>query len=69
VRRESAGRTCIGRKLTTLRDAGNYVATLPTAKQKRPEWQLAAEMSLNAAKRGGIVMFAEIGMKQALNAT
>jgi hypothetical protein len=41
-----------GRVLKTLGDAGHYVARLPKATQQRPEWQLAAEMLLNAAERG-----------------
>jgi hypothetical protein len=45
-----------GRELRTLRDAGHYVAALPKATQSLPVWQLAAEMLLNAAERGGITM-------------
>jgi hypothetical protein len=56
-----------GRVLRTLGDTGHYVAALPKAKQQQPEWQLAAEMLLNAAERGGIVMLAEIAMRRALN--
>jgi hypothetical protein len=57
-----------GRLLRTLRDAGHYVAGLPKAKQDRPEWRLAAAMLMQAADEGGIVMFAEIAMRRALNA-
>ena len=45
-----------GRVLKTLRDARHYVAGLPKATQSLSAWQLAAEMLLNAAERGGIVM-------------
>jgi hypothetical protein len=57
-----------GRILHTLGDAGHYVAALPQATQQRPEWQTAAEALLLVAKRGGPVMFARIGVMQALNA-
>jgi len=33
-----------GRVLRTLRDAGEYIQELPTATNKGPEWQIAAEM-------------------------
>jgi hypothetical protein len=56
-----------GRKLRTLRDAGHYVAALPKATQSLPAWQLAAEMLLGAAERGGIVMLAEIAVRRALH--
>ena len=51
-----------------LGDAGHYVAALPKATQSRPAWQLAAEMLLNAAERGGMVMLAEMAMRRAFNA-
>jgi len=34
--------------------------------QKKPHWQTAAGELLTAAERGGIVMLAEIAMRQAL---
>jgi hypothetical protein len=43
-----------GRVLKTLRDAGHYVAGLPTATQSLSTWHLAAEMLLFAAERGGM---------------
>jgi hypothetical protein len=55
-----------GRVLRTLRDAGEFVAGLPKATQSLSAWQLAAEMLLSAAERGGIVMMAEIAMRRAL---
>jgi hypothetical protein len=57
-----------GRVLRTLGDAGHYVAALPKATQNLPAWQLAAEMLLNAAERGGLVMLAEIAMRRAFDA-
>ena len=32
-----------GRKLVTLRDAGNYITKLPKAEHEAPEWQTAME--------------------------
>jgi hypothetical protein len=55
-----------GSKLVTLQDAGLYVTNLPAAKQKEPHWQTAAGELLSAAERGGILMLAEIAMRQAL---
>jgi hypothetical protein len=56
--------TLEGRELRTLRDAGEYVAAL--ADHDAPHWRTATEMLLMAAEQGGIVMFAEIAMRQAL---
>ena len=57
-----------GRVLRTLRDAGEYIQELPTATNKRPEWQIAAEMLLEAVEEKGPLMFAEIAMHKAVNA-
>lgn len=54
--------------LTTLRDAGDYIARLPAAIQRRPEWQAATEALLLVAERGGPTMLARIGIMRALNA-
>lgn len=54
--------------LRTLGDAGRYIAGLPDKVQHRPEWQAAAQALLLVAERGGPVMFARIGVMQALNA-
>ncbi|BAL76024.1 hypothetical protein [Bradyrhizobium cosmicum] len=56
------------RELVTLRDAGAYIAALPTATQHRTEWQAAAEALLLVAEGGGDPMLARIGMMRALNA-
>jgi len=55
-----------GSTLVTLQDAGLYVTNLPAAKQKEPHWQTAAGELLSAAERGGILMLAEIAIRQAL---
>jgi hypothetical protein len=57
-----------GRKLLTLRDAGEFIARLPKTKHVRPEWRLAAAMLMQAAEDGAPVMLAEIAMRRALNA-
>jgi Ser/Thr protein kinase RdoA (MazF antagonist) len=55
-----------GSALATLHEAGRYVMNLPAAKQKEPHWQIAAGALVMAAERGGIVILAEIAMRQAL---
>jgi hypothetical protein len=57
-----------GRELVTLLEAGNYIAALPAATQKRPEWQAATEALLLVAEHGGPTMLARIGLMRALNA-
>ena len=56
-----------GKKLRTLRDAGEYVAALPKKEQNKPHWHTAAHELMMSAEQGGIVMLAEIAMRQALN--
>lgn len=57
-----------GRMLRTLRDAGHYIAKLPKATQQRPEWRTATDMLMRAAEGRGLLMFAHVGMLQALHA-
>jgi hypothetical protein len=57
-----------GRVLRTLRDAGEYIQELPREKHQRPEWQIAAEMLLEAVEGKGPLMFAEIAIRKAVNA-
>lgn len=57
-----------GRQLTTLLDAGKYIAALPAKIQNQAEWQAAAEALLLVAERDGPVMMARIGVMRALNA-
>jgi hypothetical protein len=56
-----------GRKLITLRDAGEYIAALPKAVHDRSEWRAAMEALILVAERGGPTMFARIGIMRALN--
>jgi hypothetical protein len=56
-----------GRKLVTLRDAGEFIAGLPTKEHNAPEWQAAMEALILVAEKGGPTMFARIGIMRALN--
>jgi hypothetical protein len=53
--------------LTTLRDAGDYIASLPKEEADLPEWQSAIEALILVADLGGPTMFARIGIMRALN--
>jgi hypothetical protein len=57
-----------GRELVTLRDAGEYIQSLPKAKHERPEWLFAVEMLMAAVEERGPLMFAEIAVRKAVNA-
>jgi hypothetical protein len=50
-----------GRKLATLRDAGEYIAALPKKEHDAPEWQAAMQALILVAEGGGPTMFARIG--------
>jgi hypothetical protein len=54
-----------GKTLTTLREAGDYIASLPANIHDQPEWQTAMTVLLAAAE-GGPTMFARIGLMQAI---
>ncbi len=53
--------------LTTLRQAGEYIAALPARNQQQVHWQIAAEMLLLAAEGVRPVMFARIAILRALH--
>jgi hypothetical protein len=53
--------------LRTLRDAAQFITTLPNAEQDTPQWQTAATMLLLVAERGGDPMFARMAMMKALH--
>ena len=55
-----------GRKLVTLRDAGEYIAALPKKVHDRPEWRTAMEVLLLVAERDGPTIMARVGMMRAL---
>jgi hypothetical protein len=56
-----------GRKLTTLRDAADYIMKLPKAEQQKTHWQLAVEVLIMAAEGRGPLLHARVGMLRALN--
>ncbi len=56
-----------GRTLSTLRDAGDYITSLPKAVHEAAEWQTAMEALILVATLGGPTMLARIGVMRALN--
>jgi hypothetical protein len=60
-------RTSDGGELRTLRDAGVYILAPPPAEAEREHWQVAMEVLISAAEKGGIVMMARIAMLRASN--
>ena len=56
-----------GRQLVTLRDAANYITSLPKAEQHLPEWQTAVMCLIMAAEGRGPLMHARIGVLRALH--
>jgi hypothetical protein len=58
-----------GRVFRTLRDAGDYVCTLPKKEANLSHWQVAASCLLTASEKGGgLVVMARIAMMRALQA-
>jgi hypothetical protein len=51
----------------TLRDAGDYITSLPKAEQDLAEWQAAVEALLLVVELNGPTMMARIGIMRALN--
>ena len=56
-----------GRVLRTLREAADYIVALPETTSRQEHWQIAVRHLMLAAERGGIMMLAEIAMKQAIH--
>jgi hypothetical protein len=56
-----------GRTLSTLRDAGDYITSLPKAEQNLEAWQTAVEALIMTAEDRGPLMHAHIGVLRALN--
>jgi hypothetical protein len=56
-----------GRQLVTLKDAADYILTLPKSEQHIEEWQAATEALIMAAEGRGPLMHARIGMLRALS--
>jgi hypothetical protein len=42
-----------GSTLITLRDAGEYIQSLPRATHERPEWKIAFELLIDAVEERG----------------
>ena len=55
-------------RLTTLKDAADYVTKLPNAEQNKPEWQTAIHCLIEAAEGRVSLMHARVGVLRALNA-
>jgi hypothetical protein len=55
------------RRLVSLRDAADYITSLPRAEAELPEWQAAIEALILVADLNGPTMFARIGVMKALN--
>ena len=55
-----------GRKLVTLRDAADYITSLPKKESDLPEWQTAIEVLMLVSRSGPTIM-ARIGVMKALN--
>jgi hypothetical protein len=55
-----------GRKLLTLRDAAEYITSLPKA-EHAADWQIAMETLLLVAECDGPEMLARIAVMKALN--
>ena len=51
-----------------LRDAADYIRTLPQAERDCQEWQLAVQMLIDAAEDRGPMLIARMGMVSALEA-
>jgi hypothetical protein len=51
----------------TLRDVANYIRCLPKADQDAPQWQTAIEALMDAAEDRAPMMFAKMGVLQAVN--
>jgi hypothetical protein len=56
-----------GRELVTLKDAGDYITTLPEAEHIAPEWQAAMEALILNATIGGHTLLGRVGVLRALN--
>jgi hypothetical protein len=57
-----------GRVLRTLRDAGDYISTLPKAEHEQPRWQTVMQL-LMAVLDEGPTMLARIGLIHAIHRT
>jgi hypothetical protein len=58
-----------GRVLRSLRDAGEFIQTLPKATHDRPEWKAAVQALLLVVEHDGDTLPVRIGIVRALNAS
>lgn len=52
----------------TLRQAANYIRSLPPPERERQEWRLAIQMLIDAAEDRGPMLFARMGIVRAIEA-
>ena len=52
----------------TLRDAANYIRTLPQPERDCQEWRLAVQLLIDAAEDRSPMLFAHMGIARALEA-
>jgi hypothetical protein len=57
-----------GRVLRSLRDAGEFIQSLPKATHERPEWEEAVDALLLVVEHGGDTMLVRASIMRALNA-
>jgi hypothetical protein len=57
-----------GRVLRSVRDAGEFIQSLPKETQERAEWQAAVEALLLVVDHDGDPLLAYVGLMNALNA-
>ena len=50
----------------TLRDAADYIRTLPQPERECQEWRLAIQMLIDAAEDRGPMLFARMGIVRAI---
>src|ERR1700722_18392333 len=55
-----------GAPARTLRDAANYIKTLPKSVRDSNEWRLAVQMLIDAAEDRGPMLFAKMGILRAV---
>jgi hypothetical protein len=56
-----------GRQLVTLKDAADYIQSLPKTDQKAEQWQTAIHCLIGAVEGRDFLMHARIGVVRALN--
>lgn len=53
----------------TLREAADYIRTLPQSERECQEWRLAIQMLIDAAEDRGPMLFARMGIVRAIEAS